>query len=217
MSRKDKRPQGLSKADRDLWDYVTRAVDRTTSNRFTGFEVVPAKAPKSAKNTTKSRSKTPAKTINAESLAAAMSGIKHQEQASKQQPKASSETARGNVAGLDRRSSERLRKGQMPIEGRIDLHGLTQAEAHGRLRTFLSAAQIQGRRCVLVITGKGSSAEKSDDAAFMTRDRRGILREAVPKWLGQADLKRIVIDFRPAQPKHGGSGALYVLLRRTRS
>ncbi len=212
MSRKDKRPQGLSKADRDLWDYVTRNVNRAASNRFTGFEVVPA----TKAGPGKSPSKTPTKPIDAADLAAAMSGSKREKPVLEQKLKTSSETTRGNVAGLDRRSSERLRKGQMPIEGRIDLHGLTQAEAHGRLRAFIVAAQIQGKRCVLVITGKGSSTEKTDDAAYMTRDRRGILREAVPKWLNQADLKRLVIDFRAAQPKHGGSGALYVLLRRTR-
>lgn len=216
MSRKDKRPQGLSRADRDLWDYVTRNVSRTASNRFTGFEVVPAKVGKAGPKRENTASNPPTKPVKPEDLAAAMSGGRIQEKVSKQRAKTLSQTTKGNVAGLDRRSSERLRKGQMPIEGRIDLHGLTQAEAHGRLRTFVTAAQIQGKRCVLVITGKGSSAEKSEDAAYMTRDRRGILRDAVPKWLGQADLKRLVIDFRPAQPKHGGTGALYVLLRRTR-
>jgi DNA-nicking Smr family endonuclease len=215
MNRKPNRPKGLSKADRDLWDHVTRNVDREASNRFTGFEVTATtKVQKTIMVAPKS--KAAAEPTQLEELAKAMGTRPETAKARNTNQTKTSPSERQNVAGLDRRNSERLRKGQMEIEARLDLHGLRQGEAHHRLRTFLSAAQIQGKRCVLVITGKGSRADKSDDAAFMTSERSGILRNAVPNWLSQPDMRRLVIDYRHAQPRHGGSGALYILLRRLR-
>jgi DNA-nicking Smr family endonuclease len=107
--------------------------------------------------------------------------------------------------GLDRRSAERLRRGQTPVEDRIDLHGLTQEEAHRRLNVFLAAAARGGRRCVLIITGTG-----------VWREGGGVLRDAVPRWLNESPLRPLVLAFAQAQPRHGGSGALYVLLKRRR-
>ena len=109
----------------------------------------------------------------------------------------------GTVAGVDKRTAARLRRGQLPIEGRLDLHGLTQAEAHRELGDFLAAAQEDGRRCVLVITGKGGRAGAS-----------GVLRAEVPEWLNGAEMRPHVLSFCHAAPRHGGLGALYVLLRR---
>lgn len=105
--------------------------------------------------------------------------------------------------GIDRRTDEKLRRGQMEIDGRIDLHGMGQAEAYEALRGFLLAGYGKGRRCVLVITGKG-------------RGGRGVLREKTPEWLREGELANIVLRFYPAKPQHGGDGALYVLLRRRR-
>lgn len=125
---------------------------------------------------------------------------------------------RGTVAGLDKRSSERLRKGQMVIEGKVDLHGMTQKQAHNRLGAFIRAAHAAGKRCVLVVTGKGKSRIESDEqVAFMSTGPKGILRAAVPQWLHEPDLRPFVVDIRPARPQHGGDGALYVLLRRRRT
>jgi DNA-nicking Smr family endonuclease len=219
MNQKPERPKGLSKTDRDLWDYVTRNIDRQDSNRFIGFDVKPArKTAETVKQPLAPASKTrrgPA--VNPEQLAKAMVSRPTKHQETHRSPPTKNPSQRENVPGLDRRNSERLRKGQMSIDGKVDLHGMTQAEAHSRLRTFISASQMQGKRCVLVVTGKGSRGRKTDDAAFMDSERRGILREALPKWLAAADMKRLVIDFRAAQPKHGGGGAFYVLLRRDRS
>ncbi|GAB4192799.1 MAG: Smr/MutS family protein [Thalassobaculales bacterium] len=115
------------------------------------------------------------------------------------------------VPGLDRRSQERLRRGQYPIEGRLDLHGRTQASAHQSLIAFVHAAQARGARCVLVITGKGGDANGHSQSAG-----RGVLRGLVPRWLREAELRGAVLAFSPAQPKDGGDGALYLLLRRMR-
>jgi DNA-nicking Smr family endonuclease len=105
------------------------------------------------------------------------------------------------VAGVDRATAERLKRGRRPIEARLDLHGLTQAEAHRALASFIHASRGAGRRCLLVITGHG-------------RQTGGILKAAVPRWLEEPALRRHVLAIAPAQLKDGGSGALYVLLRR---
>jgi DNA-nicking Smr family endonuclease len=115
------------------------------------------------------------------------------------------ELSHGRIVGLDRRSAERLSAGRLPIDGRLDLHGLTQAEAVERLAAFIAGAHSAGKRCLLVITGKG-----------LARDSRGILREQVPRWLNQAPNRAHVLAFDYARPQHGGTGALYVLLKRRR-
>ena len=117
-------------------------------------------------------------------------------------------TRRGGVPGLDGRTAERLRRGQLPIEATLDLHHHTQAEAHARLHRFLASATAAGKRCVLVITGKGSRP-----AADRTHET-GVLKRALPRWL-EAESAR-VLACHPAQAKHGGGGAFYVLLRRQR-
>jgi DNA-nicking Smr family endonuclease len=115
------------------------------------------------------------------------------------------ELAPGRSAGVDKRLAERLKRGQLPIEGMLDLHGLTQGEAHRQLDGFLAHAAHGGRRCVLVITGKG-----------VWRSESGILKEMVPRWLNEAPNRARVLAIASAQPRHGGSGALYVLLKRRR-
>jgi len=109
----------------------------------------------------------------------------------------------GTVAGIDKRTAARLKRGQVPIEGRLDLHGQTQAEAHRELGDFLADAQDGGRRCVLVITGKGRGAAGG-----------GVLRAAVPRWLNEPGWRERIVTFCYATPRDGGEGALYVMLRR---
>jgi len=111
----------------------------------------------------------------------------------------------GVTPGVDRRSADRLRRGELTIDGRLDLHGMTQAEAHRALDDFLARAETLGWRCLLVITGKGGRAGAA-----------GVLRAAVPRWLNEAPNRARLLAFTPAQPRDGGAGALYVLLRRKR-
>jgi DNA-nicking Smr family endonuclease len=120
-----------------------------------------------------------------------------------------SDRARDAGSGLDRRTAEKLRRGQLPLEGRLDLHGMTQDEAHRSLAAFLARAQLDGRRCVLVITGKGFRR-------LLAEGEAGVLKTTVPRWLGEAPNRSRVLATAPAQQKDGGSGALYVLLRRRR-
>jgi DNA-nicking Smr family endonuclease len=106
-------------------------------------------------------------------------------------------------AGVDRRTAERVRRGRYPVEARLDLHGMTQDEAHRALLGFIAAARAGGRRCVLVITGHG-------------RLSGGVLKVAAPRWLAEPSLRDHVLALAAARPQHGGAGALYVLLRRAR-
>jgi DNA-nicking Smr family endonuclease len=114
------------------------------------------------------------------------------------------------LAPIDRRLKRKLKRGQGEIDGAIDLHGLTQAEAHQALRGFLRHSQAQGARLVIVVTGKGGPL---DDEAGWPQER-GVLRRLTPHWLREPDLRSIVLGFEEAGRAHGGSGALYVRLRR---
>ena len=116
----------------------------------------------------------------------------------------------GRAAGIDRRNLERLRRGKLPIEATIDLHGDTQAVAHRRLGGFLTRSQAGGRRCVLVITGKGRLGRGQDG------QEPGVIRANLPRWLNEAQNRERVLAFAQAQPSHGGAGAFYVLLKRRR-
>ncbi len=107
--------------------------------------------------------------------------------------------------GIDRRTAERLRKGQMTIDRRLDLHGMTQDAAHAALDRAVTAAWREGLRMLLVITGKGSS-----------KDGGGVLRHNLPRWLAAGANAPRVLRVETAQPQHGGGGAFYVLLRRQR-
>lgn len=106
---------------------------------------------------------------------------------------------------VDPATVNRVRRAEYPIEGRIDLHGMTLTHAHERLSGFIEASYQQKKRCVLVITGKGNASAG-----------KGVLREDVPRWLQHSSLSRYVSVISSAQPKHGGQGAYYVLLRRKR-
>jgi DNA-nicking Smr family endonuclease len=114
------------------------------------------------------------------------------------------------LAPLDKRTRSRVARGTVAIDRRIDLHGLTQAAAERRLTSFLHAAQEDGAKVVLVITGKGKPGEDGRDG------ERGVLRRMVPAWLSAPALRGVVIGFEEAARNHGGAGALYVRIRRAR-
>jgi DNA-nicking Smr family endonuclease len=118
------------------------------------------------------------------------------------------------IAGLDQRKADRLRQGRLPIDGRLDLHGMTQDAAHLALDRFLNSAAARGDRCVLIITGKG--AQKRNDDADIMPARGGVLRAAVPRWLSEPTMRPLIVAVHPAAAQHGGDGALYVLLKRKR-
>jgi DNA-nicking Smr family endonuclease len=108
-------------------------------------------------------------------------------------------------APLGRRAKQRLARGRDAIDGRLDLHGLTQARAHGVLLRFLQTAQARGAKLVMVITGKGLRGAEG-----------GVLRRQVPLWLALPEFRELVVGFEEAHRAHGGEGALYVRVRRRR-
>ncbi len=116
------------------------------------------------------------------------------------------ELVHGHAPGLEKSTARRMRKGQMTIDARMDLHGHTQEQAHRALNAFISTSYADGRRCVLVITGKGARGDAGP----------GVLRRAVPHWLNATPNRERVLAFSFAARQHGGEGALYVLLRRKR-
>lgn len=109
----------------------------------------------------------------------------------------------GERSGIDRSNARRLQRGQMALEDRLDLHGLSKEQAHRQLIAFISRAVQQNLRHVLVITGKG-------------RDGQGVLRHEVPLWLKDAPLAGYINAISQAQPQDGGAGALYIRLKRQR-
>ncbi len=115
------------------------------------------------------------------------------------------------LAPLERKTLTGLRRGTRDVDARIDLHGLRQSEAHEALLRFLHRSQHKGHALVLVITGKGGTGRIGE-----LYEERGVLRRLVPHWLGLADLRSLVVGFEEASAHHGGSGALYVRLRRRR-
>jgi DNA-nicking Smr family endonuclease len=197
MSTDDRKPRRrrLSEDERTLWGRVTRSIAplrRRPVLPDSGEGTAPAS------KTNPSSSARPA--AGARSAAPARNATPPPKSIPKPPPR---------LEPLDRRQKQRLARGTVPLDVRIDLHSRTQSEAHAALLSFLRAAQIDGARFVLVITGKG--ARVRDDWS-----ERGVLKRQVPQWLKLPEFRSYVVGFEDAHVGHGGAGALYVRLRRAR-
>jgi len=124
------------------------------------------------------------------------------------------------ITGLDRRTTQKLTRGQVEIERRLDLHGTGIEMARIILLGFLRDAQAMGTRNVLVITGKGASPFSRHTlhgaGHFHAPERAGRLRQLATEWFHEPEFRSLVAGFQPAHPKHGGGGAYYVRIRRIR-
>jgi len=197
MSRSRQVP--LSEEDRTLWESVARTV-RPLSDR---------RSAAASSSTTKEGGNRPARRAPGA--------------APDPSPAMAHAAAPAPRAGLERRRHRNLARGRIAIDSRVDLHGLTQERAHQRLLAHLSAASTRGERCVLVITGKGGRrfAQRGEvPPEFRRRGDfelgSGVLKRAVPLWLETPPLAALVQVYGTADARHGGEGALYVLLRRQR-
>ena len=194
---KAKRSGGLSAEDRDLWRHVNRDTVPLKGRDFGAgafAEMMRQENEGRPRRAPKNRSDRP--------LLNCLCAKKHSRM---QRRYATSCYPHGSTAGLDRRNAERLKRGKMDIGATLDLHGMTQAQAHGALNRFIERSAAGGLRCVLVITGKGIAKESG-----------GVLRNQVPNWLNEPGNRERIIAFNYAQQGHGGTGALYVLLKRRR-
>ena len=180
------RKRSLSDNERALWDTVTRAI-----------------APLRKR---KAKVKAPMETEEA----AAPSPARPARHAAPPPPAPPKGAGPPPLAPLGRRMRQKLGRGSEPIDARIDLHGMTQIDAHVALAHFLRRAHHDGARVVLVITGKGARLGAD------TYSERGVLKRQVPLWLESAELRPLVIGFESAGAGHGGAGALYVRVRRGR-
>ncbi|MFO7818198.1 MAG: Smr/MutS family protein [Desulfovibrionales bacterium] len=118
----------------------------------------------------------------------------------------SDEHIEGYVHGIDSKIFNKLKNGQFSIEGNLDLHGMNSDQARVALITFIRDHYLAGSRCVLVIPGRGKRSPL----------KMGILKKELQTWLTQEPLKRTVLAFCTSLPRHGGTGAVYILLRRYR-
>jgi DNA-nicking Smr family endonuclease len=189
MSRDGKRRRGLTYEDRVLWSHVTQAIKPLRTEALS-----------------------PADEDGDEPQEAPKAPAKHPPKFSKPvaQPKIAAAPAPPKppaqpMVPLTRRMKQRVARGKEAIDARLDLHGFTQHEAHAALLRFLRSANARDARLVLVITGKGRGGEI------------GALRRQVPHWLALPEFRDLVIGYEDAAIKHGGEGALYVRVRRTRS
>jgi DNA-nicking Smr family endonuclease len=110
-----------------------------------------------------------------------------------------------------------LARGRRDIDARLDLHGLRQQTAYSTLKHFLAQAQAKGYRHVLIITGKGGPGVNDEDRDFWLPEERGVLRRLVPHWLSEAAFRPYVVTFTESAAQHGGSGALYITLRKSQT
>ena len=206
MARRGKK--GLSAEDRELWERVKR----TTTPMVRSPLAKPASGdPETSPPPNKQRDSTP---IVPEPLRPFRIG------ASVAAPSAphSRHDVTDKIAQAPIRMKQtthrRMTRGKMKPEARIDLHGMTLSEAHPALVDFVLRSHARDLRLLLVITGKGRGGERQDDGPIPIR--RGVLKQQVPGWLTAPPLGAIVLEIREAHARHGGGGAFYVYLRRSR-
>lgn len=116
------------------------------------------------------------------------------------------------LAAIDRKLTRRVDRGSRAVDAKLDLHGMTQHEAHDRLLSFLHGASDRGHRLILVVTGKGRSNHEGD---WWEESNRGVLRRAVPQWLSTPPFRALVVGYESAHISKGGDGAIYVQIRRS--
>ena len=191
-NKKRSRRSALSLEDQALWEHVTQSVRRVQTDLMS---VSSQNQTLELNEPIRKRASKPKKTRTSPT-----------QLASKQLKPSVPSMSHGDTSGMDRRTTQKLKRGKLDIEGTLDLHGYTQTKAHQALSRFLQTGYETGRRTVLIITGKGDRLG----------GRPGILKEAVPGWFNETPMRQWVAGFSYAAPKDGGNGALYVRIKRRR-
>lgn len=193
-------PRGLSREDRAVWDQVRATTKPLWPGRERDAPSPVAFSPVAPAGPAKPSVKPAARSPSV------------QEHPAGTVPRAGTSLSGSPALSMDWRAFEKLRRGRLVPEARLDLHGMSAEHAHSALIGFISRAHADGLRLVLVITGKG----RPPDMTGPLPQRHGILRHNVPHWLSAPPLIRKVLQVVEAHQKHGGAGALYVYLRRQR-
>lgn len=195
-----KKPRHISAEEQALWDVVAKRTEplekpRSTLVRPTSKQ--PKVTPRAAAPQ-KMPSFTVGQAVNHHSDHDLIPSLSHQ--------------MRTAPVQMDQKAFGKLRRGKLKPDARLDLHGMTLAQAHPVLTGFVMRSATQGHRLVLVITGKGK--DRDDGGPIPTKF--GVLRHQVPQWLSMAPLAGLVLQVTTAHIRHGGGGAYYVYLRRAR-
>lgn len=178
----------MDEEDKKLWKHVTR-------------DIIPL-LPETQEDATPAK-KTPPRPIKREKIPRPLAQPPASQAIAKQ-----TKTSMDGRDGIDARNWERFRKGKMPLDGILDLHGMRQDEALNALTQFIERHYRRKSRFLIVITGKGSrKLQQSEEGEI------GVLKKNFSRWLDLPTLDEKILKYAPAQPKDGGSGAFYVLLR----
>ncbi len=181
-----RRKRALSEEERALWDTVAKEIKPLRKKPRAG--------------------KTEPASAESETTAAAKAAVPPKSLPPAKIPRATKPIT-PPLAPLGRRERAQLSRGRKEIDARLDLHGMTQTRAHRELFGFLQRAHSDGLTFVLVITGKGRAGADPE---------RGVLRRQVPQWLSLPEFRSLVVGFEEAHVGHGGEGALYVRIRRSK-
>jgi len=190
----------LNDEDRKLWRHVTRDVKKLNAD--------PAEADSFLQHmqNTAPPSSARRRLLNSTELSNRQAALN---------PKPVAFSTTGKVQPADHNWGQKLRRGKAPIEGTIDLHGMTRHQAYQALQRYVARARGLDKRVILVITGKGGPKVDYDQMSYADFEyRRGILKDQVPGWLSHGDLADQVVSYYPARRQDGGEGALYVVLKR---
>lgn len=173
------------KEDQDLWEFVTRDVTPLDNKQTKNHT-------KEARPTTK-----------------APSPQKHNK--TSYPPASAPKPALSRSSETDRNTAKKLKRGQIAIDARLDLHGMSQSKAYASLKTFIKNAYALNMKCVLVITGKGTPRHGNTPLADQ---KFGVLKTQVPRWLDESEFGTYILKYEWAKQKDGGEGAMYVLMRK---
>lgn len=191
-----RRPRGLSAEERELWVRVVASARPMRPQH-----------PKADEHDARQKQRTP----SAPAADFRVGGVARPLTRAHERPPLREDGHAAQPLRMDKRTHQEMQRGKLKPEARIDLHGMTLAEAHPELIRFILKAHGSGKRLVLVITGKG---KRGEDLGPIPQ-RVGVLRHQVPHWLAQPPLGSAILQVMPAHVKHGGSGAFYVYLRRS--
>lgn len=176
-----------------LWEVVTKDV-----TKLKNVEIVPAQGPVKAKEPPKEKKTKPS--AKAGVIQAALSPML-------------TKIAAAKPSGTDRKTDDKIRKGLMEIDAKLDLHGNNAANARKKLLAFVLSSHGKGKRCILLITGKGQGGAQT---AEWYESTKGIIRREFRLWLEDPSVRGLILSITEAQPKHGGSGAFYIYLKKNR-